>query len=323
MRRRDFIASLGGAVVAPAMSVPFAALAQRARLPTIGALLVAGREPFASQFQAGLRDLDLVVGQNIQIEFRSAAGKLDSLPGLAAELVGLNVDIIIASETPAVHAAKRATTTIPIVMAPAGDPLGTGLVASLARPGGNITGLSAATAELAGKSIEIVREILPSVHRVAALADPTNPFSKPFLEQIHLSARSIGVEIHVAMVRNEGEFDGAFADMKRQRVEAVIVQPTLPRQRAIDLALEHRLPAVSGNRAFPDAGGLLSYAGSLADRYRNAAVYVDKILKGAKPADLPVQQPVKFELVINLKTAKALGLTVPPTLIARADAVIE
>jgi putative ABC transport system substrate-binding protein len=161
------------------------------------------------------------------------------------------------------------------------------------------------------------------VRRVAALADPTNPFSKPFLEQIHLSARSIGVEIHVAMAASVQAFDAAFAEMKQQRVEAVIVQPTLPRQRAIELALEHRLPAVSGNRAFPDGGGLVSYAGSLADRYRNAAVYVDKILKGAKPADLPVQQPVKFELVINLKTARALGIAIPPTLIARADEVIE
>jgi putative ABC transport system substrate-binding protein len=208
-------------------------------------------------------------------------------------------------------------------MAPAGDPVGTGLVASLARPGGNVTGLSAATAELAGKSLEIVREVVPSVRRVAALADPTNPFSKPFLEQIHLSAQAIGVEVHVAMVRNVDDFDAAFVEMKRRQVEAVVVQPTLPRKRAIDLALEHRLVSVSGNRAFPDAGGLMSYAGSVTDRYRNAAVYVDKILKGAKAADLPVQQPVKFELVINLKTAKALGITVPPTLLARADDVIE
>ncbi|MEX2036505.1 MAG: ABC transporter substrate-binding protein [Xanthobacteraceae bacterium] len=322
------MASVGGAAIAPMFSWLSVARAQQSKSPatkspTIGVLLVAGREPFAGQFEAGLRALGHIVGQSIQLEFRSAGGQLKALPELAAELVRLKVDIIIASETPAVHAAKRATTTIPIVMAPAGDPVGTGLVASLARPGGNVTGLSAATAELAGKSLEIIREVLPSVRRVAALADPTNPFSKPFLEQIHLSARSIGVEIRVAMVRNVDEFDAAFSEMKQQRVEAVIVQPTLPRKRAIDLALEHRLPSVSGNRAFPDGGGLMSYAGSLADRYRNAAVYVDKILKGAKPADLPVQQPVKFELVVNLKTAKSLGLVVPPTLLARADEVIE
>ena len=158
---------------------------------------------------------------------------------------------------------------------------------------------------------------------MAALADPTNPFSKSFLEQIHLSARGIGVDVHVAMVRSGEEFDAAFLAMKEQHVEAVIVQPTLPRQRAVDLALKYRLPAVSGNRAFPDAGGLMSYAASLADRYRNAAVYVDRILKGVRPADLPIQQPVKFELVINLRTARLLGVAIPPTLLARADATIE
>jgi putative ABC transport system substrate-binding protein len=319
MRRREFIGVLGGVAV----MWPLATRAQQAKLPIIGVLLVAGRQPLIRHFDAGLRAFGYIVGQNIQLEFRSAGGNLKALPDLAVELVRLNVDIIVASETPAVHAAKLATTTIPIIMAPAGDPVGTGLVASLARPGGNVTGLSAATAELAGKSLEIVREVVPSVRRVAALADPTNPFSKPFLEQIHLSAQAIGVEVHVAMVRNVDDFDAAFVEMKRRQVEAVVVQPTLPRKRAIDLALEHRLVSVSGNRAFPDAGGLMSYAGSVTDRYRNAAVYVDKILKGAKAADLPVQQPVKFELVINLKTAKALGITVPPTLLARADDVIE
>jgi putative ABC transport system substrate-binding protein len=318
VKRREFIALVAGSAAA----WPLTAQAQRAP-PTIGVLLVAGREPFTSQFREGLRELGYVVGQNVQIEFRSAESDLKRLPQLAAELVGLKVDIIVASETPAVHAAKQATTTIPIVMAPAGDPLGTGLVQSLARPEGNVTGLSAATAELAGKSLELLRETLPSIRRVAALADPTNPFSKSFLEQIHLSARGTGIEVHEVMVRTADEFDAAFAEMKRKNVEAVIVQPTLPRKRAVDLALQHQLPAVSGNRAFPDTGGLMSYAGSLADRYRNAAGYVDKVLKGAKPADLPVQQPIKFELVINLKTAKLLGVTIPPTLLARADEVIE
>jgi putative tryptophan/tyrosine transport system substrate-binding protein len=318
MRRREFIAWTTGAAV----GWPLATWAQ-VRQPIIGVLLVGGREPFASQFDGGLRELGYVVGRNLQIESRSAGGSLTGLPELAAELVRLNVDVIVASETPAVHAAKKATSTIPIVMAPAGDPLGTGLVPSLARPGGNVTGLSAATAELAGKSLELLREIAPSIRQVAALADPTNPFSKSFLEQIHLTARGIGVEVQVAMVRGVDEYDAAFMDMKRRHTEAVIVQPTLPRNRAIELALEHRLPSVSGNRAFPDAGGLMSYAASLADRYRNAATYVDKILKGAKPADLPVQQPVKFELVINLKTAKAIGVTIPPMLLSRTDEVIE
>ena len=303
-------------------ALPRRLFAQRSR-PVIGVLLVGGREPFSGQFLDGLRDLGYVDGQSIQLEWRSAEGRLNALPDLAAELVRQKVDIIVASETPAVHAAKRATTEIPIVMAPAGDPLGTGLVASLARPGGNVTGLSAATAELAGKSIEIIREIVPSMRRVAALADPSNPFSKPFLEQIHLAAGTAGVAVHVANVRTPEEFEPAFAEIERERAQAVIVQPTLPRQRPIELALRHRLPSASGNRAFPDGGGLLSYAASLADRHRNAAVYVDRILKGAKPADLPVQQPVKYELVINLKTAKALGLTVPATMLGRADEVIE
>ena len=257
----------------------------------------------------------------MQVEFRSAEGKLNLLPELAAELVRLKVDVIVASETPSVQAAKRATSEIPIVMAPSGDPVGTGLIASLARPGGNVTGLSAATAELAGKSLEL-REIMLTASRVAALADPTNAFTKPFLEQINLTARTIGIEIQVVMLRGTEVFDAAFAEMAAKRIDAVIVQPTLPRGPIIDLVQKHRLPAVSGNRAFAEAR-LMSYAASLADRYRNAAPYADKILKGMKPADLPVQQPTKFELVINLKTAKAIGLTIPPRILARADEVIE
>ena len=292
-------------------------------MPTIGVLLVGNLEPFWSQFREGLRDFGYVDGQNIRIEFRSGEGKLHVLPDLAADLVRLKVDLIVASETPAVQAAKQATSTIPIVMAPSGDPVGTGQVASLAKPGGNVTGLSAATAELAGKSLELLRELLPSAHRVAALADPTNPFTKPFLEQVNIAGKALGIEIETHMVRGIAEFDAAFAAMASTQVSAVIIQPTLPRTRAVELISQHRLPAVSGNRAFADAGGLMSYAASLADRYREAAVYVDKILKGRNPGDLPVQQPTKFELVINLKTATALGLTVPPNLLLRADELIK
>jgi putative ABC transport system substrate-binding protein len=302
---------------------PIGARAQQAKLPKLGILLVGNREPFSKLFWEGLREFGYIEGQNIQVEFRSAEGKLNLLPELAAELVRLKVDVIVASETPSVQAAKRATNEIPIVMAPSGDPVGTGLIASLARPGANITGLSAATAELAGKSLELIREIIPGATRVAALADPTNAFTKPFLEQINLAAQTVGIAIQVVMVSGTEQFGAAFEELSRKRIEAVIVQPTLPRAPIVELVQKHRIPAVSGNRAFADAGGLMSYAGSLADRYRNAAPYVDKILKGAKPADLPVQQPTKFELVINLKTAKALGLTVPPTLLARADEVIE
>ena len=320
MRRRDFIKVITGATVA----WPMAARAQQTdRMRRIGVLLAGNREPFSKLFLEALRKLGYVDGQNIAIEVRSAEGKLNLLPEMAAELVRLKVDIIVASETPAVQAAKRATSEIPIVMAPSGDPVGTGLIASLARPGGNVTGLSAATAELAGKSLDLLREILPSVRRVAALADPANSFTKPFLEQIHLAVRTVGIEIHVVMIRGMNEIDAAFAEMDGKRIEAVIVQPTLPCAPIVDLLRKYRLPAVSGNRAFAEAGGLMSYAGSLADRYSNAAPYVDKILKGAKPADLPVQQPTKFELVINRKTAKALGLAIPDKLLALADEVIE
>jgi putative ABC transport system substrate-binding protein len=317
VKRREFIALAGMAA-----AWPLAARAQQGK-PRIGILLVASREPLWSHFRDGLRDVGYIPNESILVDFRSAEGKLTNLPGLAAELVQSKVDVIVASETPAVQAAKQATQEIPIVMAPAGDPVATGLISSLAQPGGNVTGLSAATAEIAGKSLDLIREILPSAKRVAVLSDPTNPFSKTYLEQIGLSARTIGLEIEPMMVRGPQDFDAAFAEMERQGTPAVIVQPTLPRKEAIDAALKYRRVAVSGNRAFAAAGGLLSYAGSVVDRYRNAAGYVDKILKGAKPADLPVQQPTRFELVINLKTAKALDLTIPQTMLARADEVIE
>src|SRR5262245_26302499 len=319
MRRRDLITLLGSAAIA----WPVGVRAQQARVPTIGVLLVGNLEPFWSQFREGLRDFGYVDGQNIRIEFRSGQGNLHILPDLAADLVRLKLDLIVASETPAVQAAKQATTSIAVVMEPSGDPVGTGQVASLARPGGNITGLSAATAELAGKSLDLIRELLPSASRVAALADPTNPFTKPFLHHIQLAAQALGMEIQVNFVRGVGEFDAAFRTMVEAKVEALIVQPTLPRPRLVELVLLHRVPAVSGNRAFADAGGLMSYAASLADRYRGAAAYVDRILKGANPSDLPVQQPTRFELVINLRTAAALGITIPPTMLLRADELIK
>src|SRR5262245_1513634 len=318
MRRRDFIVRLAGSAVA----WPFGVRAQP-KPARLGVLLVEKREPFSRVFSEGLREFGYIDGQNMQIEYRSAEGKLDRLPALAAELVDLKVDIIVASETPAVQAAKRATTEIPIVMAPSGDPVGTGLIISLSRPGGNVTGLSAAAAELAGKSLELIREILPGARRVAALADPANPFTKSFLAQIHASAAAASLEVQDVMVGGTQDLEPIFAGMVGGGVAALIVQPTLPRAPIIALARKHRLATVSGNRAFADAGGLMTYAGSLADRYRNAAPYVDKILKGARPADLPVQQPTKFELIINLKTAKGLGISVPPAMLTRADEVIE
>jgi ABC-type uncharacterized transport system substrate-binding protein len=319
MRRRDFIAVLAGSATA----WPFGVRAQQPKPVKLGVLLVEKREPFSRVFSEGLREFGYIDGQNMQIEYRSAEGKLDRLPSLAAELVGLKVDIIVASETPAVQAAKRATTEIPIVMAPSGDPVGTGLIGSLSRPGGNVTGLSAAAAELAGKSLELIREILPAARRVAALADPANPFTKSFLAQIHASAEAAGLEVQDVMLGEAQDLERIFAEMVNSGIVALIVQPTLPRASIIELARKHRLATVSGNRAFADAGGLMSYAGSLSDRYRNAAPYVDKILKGTKPADLPVQQPTKFELIINLKTAKTLGISVPAAMLTRADEVIE
>jgi putative ABC transport system substrate-binding protein len=318
MRRRDFVVMLAGSA-----AWPFVVHAQQAKPAKLGVLLVEKREPFTRIFSEGLREFGYIDGQNMRIEYRSAEGKLDRLPALAAELVDLKVDIIVASETPAVQAAKRATTEIPIVMAPSGDPVGTGLISSLSRPGGNVTGLSAATAELAGKSLELIREILPGARHVAALADPANAFTKSFLAQIHASAKGAGFEIQDVMLGETQNLENIFAGMASGGVDALVVQPTLSRAPIIALARKHRLATVSGNRAFADAGGLMSYAGSLSDRYRNAAPYVDKILKGAKPADLPVQQPTKFELVINLKTAKALGIALPPAMLTRADEVIE
>ncbi|HZN28902.1 MAG TPA: ABC transporter substrate-binding protein, partial [Xanthobacteraceae bacterium] len=241
-------------------------------------------------------------------------------------LVRLKVDIIVASQTPAVTAARQATSDIPIVMAPAGDPVATGLISSLARPGGNITGLSGTAAELGAKTLELVREVLPSTRRVAVLAAAADPFSRPFVEHIEQGGRTLGIAIQTIMVRGEEEFAAAFAAMDKERADAVMVQGSFPRKPVLDLALKHRLPAVgggAGGRLFAQEGGLMSYSGNQNDQYRRAALYIDRILRGAKPADLPVEQPTRYDLVINLKTAKALGITVPPTVLARANEVFE
>ena len=208
-------------------------------------------------------------------------------------------------------------------MANSGDPVGTGLIASLARPGGNITGMAGVTAELAGKSVELIRDLMPSTKTVAALCNGPDPFSKPFLHHIMLGGRAADIAVKPMILGSHDELDAAFSTMRQQQVDAVIVQPSLPTARAAELALRHRLPATSVPRWFAEEGGLMSYSAQLADTYRQAAFYVDKILKGAKPADLPVEQPTKYQLVLNLKTARALGLTIPPTMLARADEVIE
>ena len=320
--RRKFVAALGGMVAA----WPLMARAQEpAKLPVIGALVIGNTDPgqFWREFRQALRDLGYVEGQNIRFEFRSAEGQVNRLPELAAELVRLKVDVIVAWFTPTAVAAKQVTSEIPIVMAETGDPIATGLVASLPRPGGNVTGIASVSAELAGKSVQLIRDMLPSARRVAALANATDPFSKPFLEQIKLGGEATGTTINPVSIGGNEELEAAFAAMEKDRPDAVIVQPSLPSRRAAELALKQRVPAVSVPRWFAEEGGLMSYSPRYADLFHKAAVYVDKILKGAHPADLPVEQPTHFELVINMKTAKALGLAIPETFVLRADEVIE
>jgi putative tryptophan/tyrosine transport system substrate-binding protein len=322
MKRRAFISLLGTA----AAVWPLAGRAQQpAKLPTVGALVLGSTDPeqFWRDFRQGLRELGYVEGQNIRFEFRSAQGQVDRLPELAAELVRLKVDVIVTWFTPPTQAAKQATHEIPIVMADTGDPIGTGLVASLPRPGGNVTGIASVSSELAGKSVQLIRDMLPSARRVAALANATDPFAKPFLEQIKLGGEATGTTINPVSIGNSEELEAAFAAMEKDRPDAVIVQPSLPSRRAAELALKQRVPAVSVPRWFAEQGGLMSYSPRYADLFHKAAVYVDKILKGARPADLPVEQPTHFELVINMKTAKAPGLTIPETFVLRADEVIE
>src|SRR5215831_10936775 len=319
MRRREFINLFGAASAA----WPLAARAQQPKVPTIGALVIGNISPeeFWREFRQGLRNLGYIEGQNIRFEFRSAQGQINRLPELAAELVRLKVDVIVTWFTPTAVAAKQATRDIPIVMAETGDPIGTGLVMSLPRPGGNVTGIASVTAELAGKCVQLIRDMLPSARRVTALANATDPFSKPFLEQIQLGGEATGTAINPIRINSSEEFETAFTAMENDRPDAIIVQPSLPTQRAAELALKHRVPAVSVPRWFAEEGGLMSYSAVYVELFRKAAVYVDKILKGAQPAELPVEQPTHFELVINMRTAKALGLDVPPTLLARAEQV--
>jgi putative tryptophan/tyrosine transport system substrate-binding protein len=328
-----------GFIVTLPLSLLTAPLAAEAPQPTkvhrIGSLIAGfppsepdSRDPIVEDFRQGLRDLGYVEGQNIVIEYRYAEGRAEQLPDLAAELVRLKVDVIVAGGTAAIRAVQHATRTIPIVMAVAYDPVGEGLVASLARPGGNITGLSWLGAELPEKRLDLLKETVPQLSRIAVLANPANPAYEPQMNNLTGAARALGLQLQVMGVRRADELDTAFAVMSRAGADALIMlEDSLLlsglRGRAVDLAAKHRLPAMYGWRRHVDAGGLMSYGPSMRDMQRRAAVYVDKILKGTKPADLPVEQPTKFELVINLKTAKALGLTIPPTLLFQADEVIQ
>jgi len=311
--------------------VPLAAEAQQAgKVARIGVLAQGSSTdaPHSGEaFRQGLHDLGYVEGQNIVLEYRWAEGRAERLPDLAVELVNLKVDVIVAGGTPAPLAAKHATRTIPIVMGGAGDPVGTGLVASLARPGGNVTGLSTLTPELGRKRLQLLKEVVPGVSRVAVLWNAANPYTLLLVRETEAAARTLGVQVQSLAVRGPDDFENALPAAIRGRAGALIVVDDpltyLYRMRIVDFAARNRLPAMYGFREFAEAGGLMAFGANLADLYRRAATYVDKILKGAKPADLPVEQPTKFELIINMKTAKALGLTIPPSLLLRADQVVE
>jgi ABC-type uncharacterized transport system substrate-binding protein len=319
--RREFITLLGVAA-SHATFWPRTACAEQAdRMRRIGLLLVAGPEPLGP-FREALGDLGYFEGKNIQIEVRSAQGQDTRMPELAAKLVRSRVDIIVAVQTPAAHAAKNASRDIPIVVM-AGDPIATGLISNLARPDGNLTGMSATAAEAAAKSLELIHEIIPGARRVGVLGNADDPFMTPFFEQIQRGAPGVRLEAHQIIVRGSDELNGAFAAIARERADAVVIQGSLPVKPTVDLALKYQLPSLSTQKSAVRAGILMSYSASFAERARVIASYVDRIFKGAKPADLPVQQPTRYELAINLKTAKAIGLTVPPTLLARADEVIE
>jgi len=325
-KRREFITLLGGTA-----AWPLAARAQQAgKVHRIGVLETISTTLNVANFYAlreGLRQLGYAEGQNLVIEYRSADGRDDRFPGLARELLALKVDVIVTRGTPAAKAVKNATSTVPVVMMASGDPVGVGLVTSLARPGGNITGLSAIVGELSPKRLELIREIVPGLARIAVLANTSNDAVRRDWARIETAARSLGVQSQLLDLRESDALGPTFDDASARRADALVVVidaiTQANQQRIVDLAMKHRLPAIYSSREFVDAGGLISYGVSYPDLYRRAATYVDKILKGTKPADLPVVQPTKFELVINLKTAKALGLQISPMLLTRADEVIE
>jgi putative tryptophan/tyrosine transport system substrate-binding protein len=325
MKRREVVALLGGVA-----AWPLAARAQQPRRYTIGHLS-AGAAAAAPELWAvyvdALRELGLVERKNVTFERRYAENRLDRLPELAADLVHLNVDVIVTVGTLAPLAAKRATTTIPIVMANAGDPVGSGLVASLARPGGNITGMSLMAPDLGAKRLELLKEVLPRVFRVGILWNAANPYSALVFKETENAAPILGIQLQSIEVRGPNDIDTDLPAAMQQPIGALItVEDPLTfshRKRIADFAASNQLPTIHGLREYVEVGGLMSYGTNQADLFRRAAGYVEKVLKGAKPADLPVQQPTKFELVINLKTAKALGLDIPATVLARADEVIE
>jgi len=326
MNRRETIIALAALGAAP-----LAVDAQQAgKLPRIGILATANNPHLREAFLQGLRDLDYVERRNVVIEYRDAEGKLDRLPALAVELVALKVDVIVAPPTVAALAAKQATSTLPIVFVGVADPVASGLVSSLARPGANVTGLSNLSPELVGKRLEQLKEAVPRASRVAILWHPGGQderTDKDMMKEAELAARRLGMRLQFVEAQHPEDLDRAFSDMTKARADALTIvgSPILlhERRRLVDLAAKNRLPAVYPSREFADAGGLMAYGANLADLLRRAATYVVKILNGANPAELPVEQPTKFDLVVNLRTAKALGLTIPQSLLGRADEVIR
>ncbi|HEV8725412.1 MAG TPA: ABC transporter substrate-binding protein [Candidatus Binatia bacterium] len=324
MSKKLFRLALGAMLLA----LSFPAEAQRPkRVPQIGYLGFVENPEFVLAFRKGLDELHYVEGQNIHIEYRYAGGAVERLAELAAELVSLKVDVIVASSTQATEAAKRATKTIPIVFPVTFDPVESGFVASLARPGGNLTGLSALNPEVMGKRVELLKEVVPRISRAAVLWNPTNSGSVFALKETETAANHLGIRLQILEVRSADELEGAFRAATREKAGALIQIPdnlfNLLRGRIADLARKNRMPAIYSTSGSVEAGGLMSYGASVADLYQRAATYVDKTLKGAKPADLPVEQPTKFEFIINLKTAKQIGVTIPPNVLARADKVIR
>jgi putative ABC transport system substrate-binding protein len=326
MRRRDFITLLGGA----AASWPLAVRAQQPALPVVGFLGSETREQSVGRvrvFLQGLGEAGFVEGRNVAIEYRWAEGQSDRLPALAADLVRRQVAVIVAVGTPPALAAKAATSTIPIVFDTGGDPVASGLVASLNRPGGNLTGVTSLNVEVGPKRLELLHELVPTARIIALLVNPTNPVGATLAREVQAAARTLGLQLHVLNASTERDFDPAFATLAQLQAGGLVIATDgnflVQSERLAAHALRHLVPAVFAYHEFAAAGGLMSYGGSLADQDRQVGVYTGRILKGEKPADLPVQQSTKFELIVNLKTAKALGLTVPQLLLGRADEIIE
>jgi putative ABC transport system substrate-binding protein len=325
MRRREFITLLGGVAV----TWPLAANAQ-SKTPRIGFMgnsTAALEANLVDAFREGLREHGYEEGRNIVIEYRWADGKYERFPALVAELIAANVEVIVTAGTPAALAMKKATTTVPLVMVAVGDPVGTGLVPSLARPGANLTGLSSVAPDLEGKRLQLLREVVPALSHVAMFINSLNPFHVSSMRQARAAAQTMGIKLQLHDIRKSEDLDDAFAAIRKERPDAVLILADRVflhnRERMIDLTKEQRLPNVNAYKELVEVGGLMSYGPSYEDMHKRAAIYVDKILKGAKPADLPIEQPSKFTFIVNLKAAKALGVTVPSQLLGLADELID